>query len=162
MNQRTDRLYVSFCVCAIYHYSLLSIVITHYTHSPFFVQPIFRDDGFFMLMSQFQEPCYFLLAYLEDYKMDPAAAQPLMTMSIFNDYADKLDLALVRVDIINKGIQDFEGYKVAGSLLESFKNEEEYDKVKAFNGKPDLFDVDDYISVQNKKWKEEPAGVTVS
>lgn len=115
-----------------------------------------------MLMSQFQEPCYFLLAYLEDYKMDPAAAQPLMTMSIFNDYADKLDLALVRVDIINKGIQDFEGYKVAGSLLESFKNEEEYDKVKAFNGKPDLFDVDDYISVQNKKWKEEPAGVTVS
>ena len=43
--------------------------------SPFFIQPIFREDGHFMLVSQFFEPSHFIMAYLEDYKMDPAAAQ---------------------------------------------------------------------------------------
>ena len=92
--------------------------------------------------------------------MDPAAAQPLMTMSLFDDYADKLDLTLTRVDIINKGIDDSEGFKVANCLVDSYRNEEEYDAVKSFNRKPDAFDIDDFISVQNRKWKEEP-GVTV-
>jgi len=124
------------------------------------VQPIFRDDGFFMLMAQFQEPSYFLLAYLEDYKMDPAAAQPLMTLSVFDDYADKLDLTLIRCDLINKGIEDSEGLKVANCLLDSYRNDDEYNAVQAFNGKPDTFDIDDFISVQNQKWKEEP-GVSV-
>lgn len=113
-----------------------------------------------MLMSQFQQPSYFLLAYLEDYKMDPAAAQPLLTLSIFDDYADKLDLTLVRCDVINKGIEDNEGLKVANCLLDSYQNDEEFDAVKSFNKKPDAFDIDDFISVQNQKWKEEP-GVSV-
>lgn len=123
--------------------------------SPFFVQPVFRDDGFFMLMSQFQSPRYFLLAYLEDYKMDPAAAQPLLTFSVFDDYADDLDLTLVRCDIINKGIQDDEGLKVANSVLDSYRNDEEFDVVRAFNKTPDTFDIDGFISIQNQKWKEE-------
>lgn len=92
--------------------------------------------------------------------MDPAAAQPLMTMSVFNDYADKLNLTLVRCDIINKGIEDGEGLKVANNLLDSYRNDEEYDTVKGFNGKPDTFDIDDFISVQNQKWKDE-SGVSV-
>lgn len=111
-------------------------------------------------MSQFQSPSYFLLAYLEDYKMDPAAAQPLLTLAVFDDYADKLDLTLVRCDVINKGIDDSEGLKVATFLLDSYKNEEEYNRVEAFNDKPDSFDIDDFISVQNQKWKDEP-GVSV-
>ena len=123
---------------------------------PFFVQPVFRgDDGFFMMVSQFQPPSYFLLAYLEDYKMDPAAAQPLMSLSLFLDFAEKLDLTLVRCDIINKGIEDFEGLKVANSLLDSYRNDEEYDSVRVFNKKADTFDIDDFISCQNQKWKEE-------
>jgi hypothetical protein len=108
-----------------------------------------------MMMSQFQSPRYFLLAYLEDYKMDPAAAQPLMTLSIFDDYSDDLDLTLVRCDIINKGIQDDEGRKVANFLLDSYRNDEEFDAVRAFNKKPDAFDTDDFISRQNQKWKED-------
>jgi len=92
--------------------------------------------------------------------MDPAAAQPLMTLSIFNDYSQKLDLTLVRCDIINKGIEDGEGLKVANSLLDSYRHDEEHEAVKSFNKKPDTFDIDDFISVQNQKWKEEP-GVSV-
>ena len=114
-----------------------------------------------MMMSQFQSPRYFLLAYLEDYKMDPAAAQPLITLSVFDDYSDDLQLTLVRCDIINKGIQDDEGRKVANFLLDSYRNDEDFDGIRAFNKKPDTFDVDDFISRQNQKWKEEETCASV-
>lgn len=130
-------------------------VLERAKESPFFVQPIFRDEGYFMLVSQFQEPSHFLMAYLEDYKMDPARAQPLLTFSVFDDLAKKLDLGLVRCDIVNKGIEDDEGRRVVNSMLEAYKTDDEYLKVKAFNQTPDSFDVDDYISCQNQRWKQD-------
>ena len=56
-----------------------------------------------MSVSQFQTPNYFLLALLEDYKMDPAAAQPILTVSVFDDLAETKDVVLLRCDIINRG-----------------------------------------------------------
>jgi hypothetical protein len=42
--------------------------------SPFFIQPVVKDNqGFYMLVSQFMDPCHFILAYLEDYRLDPGA-----------------------------------------------------------------------------------------
>lgn len=125
--------------------------------SPFFVQPIFRDDGYFMLVSQFMEPSHFVLAYLEDYKMDPASAQPLLTFSVFDDYSAAKDLTLVRADILNRGINDEEGMKVVRAMLDHYANDEEYILVKAFNTKPEKFDIDDFIAQQNAKWKQDTA-----
>ena len=122
--------------------------------SPFFVQPVFRDDGYFMLISQFQEPSHFFMAYLEDFKMDPARAQPLLTFSVFDDYASSKDLTLVRADILNKGIADDEGRKIVQSLLDAYTNDDEYMVVNAFNKKPETFDLDDLIARQNEKWRE--------
>ncbi|KAL3922971.1 MAG: hypothetical protein SGILL_001919 [Bacillariaceae sp.] len=125
--------------------------------SPFFIQPIFRDDGYFMLVSQFMEPSHFIMAYLEDYKMDPAGAQPLLTFSVFDDYANDKDLMLVRADVLNKGINDEEGLKVVKSMLDQYVNDEEYLTVKAFNSKPDSFDIDDFIAQKNIQWKGDGA-----
>jgi len=123
---------------------------------PFFIEPIFRDDGFFMLLSQFQTPSHFLLAYLEDYKMDPNRAQPLLTFSIFNDMVESHDISLLRCDVINKGIEESEGRKVMEFLVDCYKVEEEHEKwVKEFNEKPATFDVDDYIACMNQKWKRD-------
>ena len=121
--------------------------------SPFYVQPIFRDDGHFMLVSQYFEPSHFIMAYLEDYKMDPAAAQPLLSFSIFEDYADDKDLTLVRADILNRGIDEGEGMKVVTAMLSNYKNDDEYLSVRAFNSQPDSFDLDDYIAKQKSKWE---------
>jgi hypothetical protein len=123
------------------------------------VQPIFRDDGFFMLLSQFQEPSHFLMAYLEDYKMDPSAAQPLLTFTVFDDYAKDKDVTLVRCDILNKGIHDTEGRKIVENMLESYRSDVEFATVKTFNERPNSFDVDDYISRQNEKWRCDPPSV---
>ena len=125
-----------------------------HSFSPFFVQPVFRDDGYFMLVSQFQSPYHFLMAYLEDFKMDPSRAQPLITFSVFDDYASTKDITLVRADILNRGIADDEGLKIVQNMLDGYTNDEEYLLVTAFNKKPDTFDFDDFISRQNEKWRE--------
>lgn len=112
-----------------------------------------------MMVSQFQSPSHFLMAYLEDFKMDPAAAEPLLTFSVFDDYADSKDLTLVRCDIINKGIHDSEGRKVVENILDSYKTEAGFVSVENFNQRPNSFDVDDFIARQNEKWKTDPPSI---
>eukprot|EP00545_Synedropsis_sp_CCMP1620_P007941 CAMPEP_0119015512 /NCGR_PEP_ID=MMETSP1176-20130426/11157_1 /TAXON_ID=265551 /ORGANISM="Synedropsis recta cf, Strain CCMP1620" /LENGTH=214 /DNA_ID=CAMNT_0006968811 /DNA_START=190 /DNA_END=834 /DNA_ORIENTATION=- len=128
-------------------------VLSRAKESPFFIQPVFRDDGFFMLVCQYQADQHFLMAYLEDYKMDPARASPLLTFSLFPDYAEELDLTLVRTDVINNGVLDDEALKVVQGMLDAYRKDDEYENVRNFNKDPELFDIDDYISRQNQRWK---------
>jgi hypothetical protein len=102
------------------------------------------------------------MAYLEDYKMDPAGAQPLLTFSVFDDYAEEKDLALVRADILNKGIEDDEGLKIVQNMLDVYTTDDDYIGVKTFNRKPENFDFDDYISQQNEKWKRGQSSSTTT
>jgi hypothetical protein len=122
---------------------------------PYFVQPVFRDDGFFMLISQFQPPHHFLLAYLQDYKMDPQSATPLLTFSLFDDYADSKNISLVRCDVLNKNINIQEGRKVVQSLLDNYRREVDFGVVKLFNQRPNAFDIDDHISRMNVRWSQD-------
>jgi len=123
---------------------------------PFFIQPIFRDEGFFILLSQFQAPSYFLFAYLEDYKSNPSNAQPLLTLSVYNDLisTNKINLSLIRGQIIAKGgtIMQEEGEQVITQLLEGYRKDEEFDlTIRAFNKTPNKFDFYDYIARQKTK-----------
>ena len=102
-----------------------------------------------MVVSQFQEPSYFLLAFLEDYTMDPAAAQPLITISVFDDLAETKDVVLLRCDIINKGIEDDEGYKICQNLIKDYLHG---DAVQMFNTKPDAFNIDDFVKEKQAQW----------
>ncbi len=102
-----------------------------------------------MVVSQFQEPSYFLLAFLEDYKMDPAAAQPLITISVFDDLAETKDVVLLRCDIINKGIEDDEGYKICQNLIKDYLDG---DAVRMFNTKPDAFNIDEFVKEKQAQW----------
>lgn len=102
-----------------------------------------------MVVSQFQEPSYFLLAFLEDYKMDPAAAQPLITISVFDDLVETKDVVLLRCDIINKGIEDDEGYKICQNLIKDYLDG---DAVQMFNTKPDAFNIDEFVKEKQAQW----------
>ena len=131
------------------------MVIKNAASCPFYIQPIFREDGFFTLLSQFQAPSHFLLAYLEDYKMDPHAASPLVTFSVFDDYAVSKDVTLVRCDILNKSIQAEEARRVVQSLLDNYRKTEDFVSVKIFNERPSGFDFDDVIERMKKRWNDE-------
>lgn len=99
------------------------------------------------------------MAYLEDYKMDPNGASPLLTFTIFDDYATTKNLSLVRIDILNKNIQEYEGQKIVRSLLDNYIGDE-YAAIKTFNKRPNDFDIEDFIARMNDRWKEgDKAGV---
>ena len=128
------------------------------SHSPFFIHPVFREEGHFMIISQFQAPNHFLLAFLEDYRMDPARAQPLLTVSVFDDLAEEKDVALVRCDIINRGIEDDEGYRICKCLLDDYIDDDDFRSVHLFNKKPDAFDVDAFVKEKERRWRENAEG----
>ena len=92
------------------------------------------------------------MAYLEDYKMDPTAASPLMTFTVFDDLAAEKDLTLVRADIVTKGIDDKEGSLIVESLLENYRAD--FSSIQIFNKHPDEFDFEDFLARMNVKWNE--------
>lgn len=112
-----------------------------------------------MLVSQFQKPAHFLIAYLEDFKMDPSAATPLLTFSVFTDYAANKDVTLVRCDVLNPSLQEAEGRKVVESFLRNYHDD--YAEIQTFNEKPAKFDVDDFVARMDARWKAETDDSTV-
>lgn len=70
------------------------------TASPFFLFPVYRKEGFFNMICQFQETC-FLLTYLEAFKENPGLAPPCLTVSLYDDLVEKKDIGLLRADVIN-------------------------------------------------------------
>lgn len=128
-------------------------ILARAAQCPFFIHPLFREGGHFMLVSQFQSPNYFLLAFLEDYRADPARAQPLLTISVFEDMADSKGVALVRCDVINRGIDEDEGLGICKSLLNDYADEEDFRIVHTFNKMPDAFDLDAFVREKERRWK---------
>lgn len=57
--------------------------------------------GYFTLISQFQGH-HCLLTYLEDYKINPASAEPYLVFIVFDDFVEKKGLALLRGEVTNK------------------------------------------------------------
>jgi len=113
-----------------------------------------------MLLSQYQHPePHFMMAYLEDYKMDPHSATPLLTFSVFTDLADTKDVTLVRCDVLNTNISESEALKVVQSVLDNYRNQDDFTAVKTFNERPNAFDIDDYISRMNDRWNRGPPTV---
>jgi hypothetical protein len=130
-------------------------ILARAAQCPFFIHPLFRNDGHFMLLSQFQSPNYFLFAYLEDYRSDPINAKPLLTISIFNDMAEMKGVTLIRCDIFNRGIHENEGLRICNYLLNDYAQETEYKTVHTFNKLPDAFDYDAFVLEKERRWKED-------
>lgn len=104
-----------------------------------------------MLISQYMDPSHFCMAYLEDYKMDPNSATPLLTFSVFNDLVDTKHISLVRCDILNRSILDDEGQRIVSSVLRNYT--EDYEVVRSFNQDAQKFDIDSFISRMSNQWK---------
>lgn len=94
--------------------------------------------------------------------MDPSSATPLLTFSVFNDYAQTKDVALVRCDLVNRNLGPEEGRKAVQALLENYRNDEDFESIEVFNHRPSEFDFDDHISKMNERWKQDRDTVTMN
>ena len=71
-------------------------------------------------------------------------------------------MTLVRADILNNGIDEGEGLKVVKSMLDNYKDDEEYLNVRVFNVNPDSFNLDDFIAQKSKSWNSGPSDDNVN
>ncbi|CAM9661415.1 unnamed protein product, partial [Chrysoparadoxa australica] len=109
---------------------------------PMFVLPVWKEEGHMMLLSQFQD-VHFLLTYLEDYKQNPASAQPYLTISTHDELIKSADLGLLRGDF-TPHITKAE----AQALLEALCYiGQDYSKwVEPFNLRPEEFNFEEYMA----------------
>lgn len=66
-----------------------------------FIFPVYRDSGYMMVISQFQDMC-FLLTYLEEYRKNPAAANPWMSVTLYDEFIPDKGIGLLRGDVSNQ------------------------------------------------------------
>lgn len=65
---------------------------------PRFIYPVLKGDGnFFNLVAEWQDN-YCIFTYLEDYKKNPATAEPYLSIALFDDFLARKQLVLVRGD----------------------------------------------------------------
>ena len=121
-----------------------SLLLSNAAACPFFIVPVLKPDGaFFNLLAQWQDTVC-LLTFLEDYQADPAAAQPYLTLSTYDELLESKELGLLRGDV-GPALKAAEAAQVAGTLLSSYIQPEEYERVTRFNHSPESFDFQEYL-----------------
>jgi ATP synthase F1 complex assembly factor 1 len=118
-------------------------LISRATKNPMFVLPVFRKDGFFNLLSQWQDKS-FLLTFLEEYKKNPSAAQPWMCLTVYEDLAFEKQLSLVRGDF-TPHLTKADAEIVQKQLIACYMNNELFTWVNTFNTRPQDFDFQTFM-----------------
>uniref|UniRef100_K3X797 ATP synthase mitochondrial F1 complex assembly factor 1 n=1 Tax=Globisporangium ultimum (strain ATCC 200006 / CBS 805.95 / DAOM BR144) TaxID=431595 RepID=K3X797_GLOUD len=112
------------------------------TASPFFLFPVYRKEGFFNMICQFQDTC-FLLTYLEAFKENPGLAPPCLTVSLYDDLVENKQIGLLRADVINM-LDKKESQVLLDQLVASYSDEKLFAWVHRFNHEPEQFDFEAY------------------
>jgi ATP synthase F1 complex assembly factor 1 len=115
-------------------------------NTSFFIHPIPRPGGYFVMLSQYQDKS-FLITYLEDFKTNPMNAQPYMTITLYDELQHSKDMVFVRSDIcalatLNKEDADH----LARTVVNSYCDDGMYTNVWNFNKQPDAFKFDEYVN----------------
>ncbi|CAH0487664.1 unnamed protein product [Peronospora farinosa] len=110
--------------------------------APYFIVPVYRQEGFFNMLCQFQQSC-FLVTYLDAFKENPNAAPPCVVISLYDNLVAEKNLTLVRADVINM-LDKKESQLLLQQLLISYQHDKLYHHVDKFNNTPDQFDFEAY------------------
>ena len=119
--------------------------------SPMFVFPVFKgsDDQYMVLFSQFQENM-FILTYLEEYKRNPASAQPWMQITLYDELVKEKAIGLYRADFI-PNLNKAESTLILKMLFDVYSDEIMYNShVLTFNKHPEQFNFKKYFDVVKK------------
>lgn len=110
--------------------------------APYFVVPVYRQEGFFNMVCHFQQSC-FLTTYLDAFKANPSTAPPCVAISLYDNLVAEKNVALIRADVINM-LDKKEAQLLLQQLLLSYQHDQLYDHVNKFNKKPNDFNFEAY------------------
>ncbi len=112
---------------------------------PMFLAPVSKGDaGFFNLVTQFQDGKHCLLTSVDAYRQNPAAAPPMMVITVYDELVKDKGIALVRGDVVNRlDLTRKDGEIVLKFLREIFLNN--FGLVQKFNKNPRQFDFEELM-----------------
>jgi ATP synthase mitochondrial F1 complex assembly factor 1 len=129
-----------------------------------FIFPVHRGEagGFFSVLCQFQAS-HFLFTFLDDYRANPATAQPYMTVSAYEDMIDSKNIGLLRADVTAQLSRE-EGAHLVDLLRQYYSSSgSAAEFVETFNHAPAQFDFDAFMaSVPLRKVTAAPAAAADS
>lgn len=131
----------------------MRFVLSRTQRCPMFVFPVFRNNGHFVMLSQFDGlSCAF--TFLDDYKKDPMTAMPWMATTMHDDLCERGKPVLVRSDYSKPHLDKLEAEYLMNALVRSYTHENMYNMVDAFNNEQGSFDINRHFA-QCKQFNDE-------
>ena len=133
------------CVTATLTESQSTLLMARGQDCPNFVFPVYRPEGMFTILSQFQERCVFF-TYLEAFKSNPSRAPPYLTLSVYDELAPSKQMSLLRGDIAHE-LTRVEAETLLTHLLSWYLHDatKYQNDVVVFNKTPHAFEFDTYL-----------------
>jgi len=131
--------------------SVCTKVLLRAKSSPLMIFPVYKSpDAYLILLSQFQQNV-FLFTYLDEYKKNPAAATPWLSLALYDDLATTKDVGLLRADFM-PSVSKMEAEVLAEMVLDAYDTSFET-TTELFNHKPQAFSFDSFIQATSLKFK---------
>ena len=128
-------------------------VLRRAAECPIFVLPVWRKEGYMVMLSQFADSAYNFV-YLEDFKTQPHAAEPYMAARMYRELVTAKGVVLVRAHVDGSRLQRGEAEQLLDSTLRVYSDEALFEYVETFNKRPADFDFDAFV----QKAQEEGVG----
>ena len=109
-----------------------------------------RPDSYYSMLSQFQGSNFFM-TFLDDYKKDPATAQPWISLALYPELVDDKDVCLYRADRLGN-VGDSDAESLVALLLKAYCSTDDslYKHISEFNLNLEKFD---FVSSLEDCWK---------
>eukprot|EP00939_MAST-03C_sp_MAST-3C-sp1_P002832 g2832.t1 len=112
---------------------------------PTFIWPVRRDEGYFVMLSQWQEN-HCLFTFLDDYKKNPAMANPWLVVSLYDEFVAEHRLSLVRGSFSPPHLTRGECTRLVGLLHRFYVQDNFYRTVEDFTLRPKTFDATKHLT----------------
>lgn len=115
-----------------------------------FVLPIDNENGFFVVVAQYQDKSWFV-TYVEDFKKNPDAAQPYLVITIYPELSESKGLVLLRADICALAtLTKTDAARILEQLVTFYGDDTHFQHVYSFNKTPREFNYESAFEAARK------------
>lgn len=109
---------------------------------PRMIYPVLKGDGkFFNLIAEWQDN-FCIFTYLEDYRKNPSAAEPYLSVALYDDFLARKQLVLVRGDFTGH-LRKADAVHLLNVMRYFYFKDPRF--VETFNKEPSKFNFDEYL-----------------
>jgi ATP synthase F1 complex assembly factor 1 len=126
--------------------TLYNTITSNSKQFPMFIFPVHRNNGFTVLVAQWQDK-HCLFVGLEQFQKHDADAHPVVVLTFYDDFKDKKDIVLARFDITDPVVTKAEVQKLFKDVTHYYTTESGLNWVRDFNLRPQTFDAENFFRV---------------